>query len=82
MELNGLANIHAILSVAYLNGELKKVDFELLEDEIFKFKHYLLAYRDNPTVQWHDFLKFIYTEGNDTTLDWTAQGINPDESQE
>jgi hypothetical protein len=82
MELNGLANIYAYISESKDKGELSQVDFELLEIEIFKFKDYLNYHQKNPDVKWHQFLEFIWTEGNDTTLDWTAQGINPDESQE
>lgn len=79
MELNGLANIYTELCELVEQGYLPQDKFEILEIQIFNFKAYIHALKDDPYLKWHEF---IAQEGNDTTLDWTAQGINPDESQE
>lgn len=79
MELNGLSNVYVTLCELVDQGYLPRDKFEILETQIFNFKAYLHALKDNPSLKWHDF---IAMEGDDTVLDWTATGIDPDESQE
>lgn len=79
MELNGLQNMLEVVSKLYEDGKLNSSEYTILENQIFQMSDYLRAYKKDPTIYWH---KFISMEGLDTTLDWSAIGINPDESQE